>query len=152
MENISRRIARTFLAKVFLKGYSIRDPGGGGAGVFFPIWNPDAKYRPLSLSHFQIQKYFVLKLISLPSQDDKENETAGNESAGGGGGSSGGGSGKDCEGGFEHPLSDLALVGGAIKTLPSTFHILLQTISDLMLMLPLGSAMQQAAVSCFSIK
>ena len=27
---------------------------------------------------------------------------------------------------FEHPLSDLTLVGGAVKTLPSTFHILLQ--------------------------
>ncbi len=34
--------------------------------------------------------------------------------------------GKECEVGFEHPLSDLTLVGGAVKTLPSTFHILLQ--------------------------
>ena len=50
---------------------------------------------------------------------------------------------KDKESGFDHPMSDLCLVGGAVKSLPSTFHILLQTISDLMLLLPLGSALQQ---------
>ena len=59
---------------------------------------------------------------------------------------------KDKETGFEHPMSDLGLVGGTVKSLPSTFHILLQTISDLMLLLPLGSALQQAAVTCFSIQ
>ena len=59
---------------------------------------------------------------------------------------------KDKESGFEHPMSDLCLVGGAVKSLPSTFHVLLQTISDLMLLLPLGSALQQAAVTCFSIQ
>ena len=59
---------------------------------------------------------------------------------------------KEKDSGFEHPMSDLCLVGGAVKSLPSTFHILLQTISDLMLLLPLGSALQQAAVTCFSIQ
>jgi len=59
---------------------------------------------------------------------------------------------KEREEGFEHPMSDLSLVGGAVQTLPSTFHTLLQTISDLMLLLPLGSALQQAAITCFSLK
>ncbi len=36
---------------------------------------------------------------------------------------------KERDYGFEHPMSDLVLVGGAMKTLPSTFHTLLQTIS-----------------------
>jgi E3 ubiquitin-protein ligase MYCBP2 len=36
---------------------------------------------------------------------------------------------KERDDGFEHPMSDLCLVGGAVRTLPSTFHALLQTIS-----------------------
>jgi hypothetical protein len=36
---------------------------------------------------------------------------------------------KERDYGFEHPMSDLCLVGGAVKTLPVTFHTLLQTIS-----------------------
>ena len=36
---------------------------------------------------------------------------------------------KERDYGFEHPMSDLCLVGGAVRTLPSTFHTLLQTIS-----------------------
>ena len=59
---------------------------------------------------------------------------------------------KEREEGFEHPMSDLCLVGGAVQSLPSTFHTLLRTISDLMLLLPLGSALQQAAITCFSLK
>ena len=59
---------------------------------------------------------------------------------------------KEREEGFEHPMSDLSLVGGAVQTLPLTFHTLLQTISDLKLFLPLGSALQQAAITCFSLK
>jgi E3 ubiquitin-protein ligase MYCBP2 len=59
---------------------------------------------------------------------------------------------KEREEGFEHPMSDLSLVGGAVQSLPSTFHTLLQTISDLMLLLPLGSALQQAAISCFALR
>merc|ERR1719319_19147 len=59
---------------------------------------------------------------------------------------------KEREEGFEHPMSDLSLVGGAVQSLPSTFHTLLQTISDLMILLPLGSALQQAAVSIFALR
>ena len=59
---------------------------------------------------------------------------------------------KDKELGFDHPMSDLNLVGATVKSLPSKFHMLLQTISDLMLLLPMGSALQQAAVTCFSIQ
>jgi len=59
---------------------------------------------------------------------------------------------KEREEGFEHPMSDLSLVGGAEQVLQSSFHSLLQTISDMMRLLPLGSALQQAAITCFSIK
>ena len=59
---------------------------------------------------------------------------------------------KEREEGFEHPMSDLAVVGGAEAVLQSSFHTLLQTISDLMRLLPLGSALQQAAITCFSLK
>lgn len=52
----------------------------------------------------------------------------------------------------EHPLSDMGLVGEAVYHLPSTFHILLQTIADLMLLLPMGSALQQMAVRCWGIR
>ena len=59
---------------------------------------------------------------------------------------------KEQEEGFEHPMSDLSLVGGAESLLQSSFHTLLQTISDLMRLLPLGSALQQAAITCFALK
>ena len=59
---------------------------------------------------------------------------------------------REREEGFEHPMSDLSLVGGAEQVLQSSFHTLLQTISDLMRLLPLGSALQQAAITCFSLK
>ena len=59
---------------------------------------------------------------------------------------------KEREEGFEHPMSDLSLIGGAEQVLQSSLHTLLQTISDLMRLLPLGSALQQAAITCFSLK
>ena len=59
---------------------------------------------------------------------------------------------REREEGFEHPMSDLSLVGGAEQVLQSSLHTLLQTISDLMRLLPLGSALQQAAITCFSLK
>ena len=39
----------------------------------------------------------------------------------------------------EHPLSDLVIAGEAVNPLPVAFHTLLQTISDLMLLPPLGN-------------
>lgn len=52
----------------------------------------------------------------------------------------------------EHPLSDITIAGEAVNPLPSTFHGLLQTIADLMVLLPMGSALQQMAVRCWGIK
>ena len=59
---------------------------------------------------------------------------------------------KDTGGLFDHPSSDLKIAGEAIQPLPSTFHSLLQTISDLMLLLPVGSSLQQIAITCWGIK
>uniref|UniRef100_UPI00358FE14E E3 ubiquitin-protein ligase MYCBP2-like isoform X1 n=1 Tax=Myxine glutinosa TaxID=7769 RepID=UPI00358FE14E len=52
----------------------------------------------------------------------------------------------------EHPLSDILIVGDASHPLPREFHQLLQTISDLMMALPAGSALQQMALRCWSLK
>ncbi|XP_071991479.1 E3 ubiquitin-protein ligase MYCBP2 isoform X7 [Engystomops pustulosus] len=52
----------------------------------------------------------------------------------------------------EHPLSDIVIAGEAAHPLPDTFHRLLQTISDLMMSLPGGSALQQMALRCWSLK
>ncbi|XP_014287849.1 E3 ubiquitin-protein ligase MYCBP2 isoform X3 [Halyomorpha halys] len=57
----------------------------------------------------------------------------------------------DLRGVCEHPLNDMGLAGEAIHPLPSTFHSLLQSIADLMLLLPMGSALQQMAVRCWGI-
>lgn len=52
----------------------------------------------------------------------------------------------------EHPLSDLSVAGDAVRPLPSAFHSLLQAVADLMLLLPMGSALQQMAVRCWGIR
>nr|CAH7734771.1 unnamed protein product [Callosobruchus chinensis] len=52
----------------------------------------------------------------------------------------------------EHPLSDIAIAGDAVHPLGSTFHSLLQTIADLMVLLPIGSALQQMAIRCWGIR
>ncbi|XP_076287336.1 MYC binding protein highwire isoform X6 [Lasioglossum baleicum] len=52
----------------------------------------------------------------------------------------------------EHPLSDLVIAGESVNPLPTVFHTLLQTIADLMLLPPLGSPLQQAAIRCWGIK
>ncbi|KAM9484009.1 E3 ubiquitin-protein ligase MYCBP2 isoform 22-T22 [Salvelinus alpinus] len=52
----------------------------------------------------------------------------------------------------EHPLSDIVIAGEAAHPLPHTFHLLLQTISDLMMSLPSGSSLQQMALRCWSLK
>ncbi|XP_074033015.1 MYC binding protein highwire isoform X2 [Leptinotarsa decemlineata] len=52
----------------------------------------------------------------------------------------------------EHPLSDITIAGEAVHPLPSTFHSLLQTIADLMVLLPMGSALQQIAIRCWGIR
>ncbi|RZF32318.1 hypothetical protein LSTR_LSTR001782 [Laodelphax striatellus] len=57
----------------------------------------------------------------------------------------------DPEGVCEHPVSDMSLVGEAVRPLPSAFHALLQTVADLMLLLPPSSALLQMAVRCFGV-
>ncbi|XP_044762914.1 E3 ubiquitin-protein ligase MYCBP2 [Coccinella septempunctata] len=52
----------------------------------------------------------------------------------------------------EHPLSDIVIAGDAVHPLPSTFHALLQTIADLMVLLPMGSPIQQMAVRCWGLR
>lgn len=52
----------------------------------------------------------------------------------------------------EHPLADVSLAGEAVYPLPNTFHTLLQTIADLMVLLPMGSALQQMAIKCWGIR
>ncbi|XP_063987126.1 E3 ubiquitin-protein ligase MYCBP2 isoform X2 [Diachasmimorpha longicaudata] len=58
----------------------------------------------------------------------------------------------DMTGICEHPLSDLVVAGEAGNPLRTSFHTLLQTIADLMLLPPPGSPLQQAAVRCWGIK
>lgn len=50
-----------------------------------------------------------------------------------------------------HPLSDLYLAGDSVNPLPQVFYQFLQTVSDLMLYLPPGSALQMMAVRCWDI-
>lgn len=56
------------------------------------------------------------------------------------------------EGLFDHPTEDISIAGEAIQPLPTIFHGLLQTVSDLMLLLPVGSSLQQIAITCWCIK
>ncbi len=59
---------------------------------------------------------------------------------------------KKVEGLFDHPTEDISIAGEAIQPLPTIFHGLLQTVSDLMLLLPVGSSLQQIAITCWCIK
>ena len=52
----------------------------------------------------------------------------------------------------EHPLSDITIAGRSVDPLPHAFHMLLQTIADVTMLLPLGSAIQQMAIRCFCLK
>ncbi|XP_076385847.1 MYC binding protein highwire isoform X12 [Megachile rotundata] len=58
----------------------------------------------------------------------------------------------DMIGVYEHPLSDLVIIGESVNPLPTVFHTLLQTIADLMLLPPPGSPLQQAAIRIWGIK
>ncbi|PIK37591.1 putative E3 ubiquitin-protein ligase MYCBP2 [Apostichopus japonicus] len=60
---------------------------------------------------------------------------------------------KDQEGLIlEHPLEDILVSEEAVSLLPITFHDFLQTVSDLMLVLPHGGALQRMALQCWSMK
>lgn len=58
----------------------------------------------------------------------------------------------DAYGICEHPLSDITFAGDAALPLWRAFHQFLQTVSDLMLLLPPGSALQTMAVRCWGLK
>ncbi|XP_050038840.1 E3 ubiquitin-protein ligase MYCBP2 [Dermacentor andersoni] len=60
---------------------------------------------------------------------------------------------QDKEAPCEHPLSDMSLAGEAcLGPLRSAFHTLLQTISDLMVFLPVGASLQQMAMQCWRLR
>ncbi|XP_065222944.1 E3 ubiquitin-protein ligase MYCBP2 isoform X3 [Planococcus citri] len=52
----------------------------------------------------------------------------------------------------EHPLVDMALAGECRQQIPASFHTLLQTISDLMMIFPIGSPLQQMAIKCWGFQ
>lgn len=53
---------------------------------------------------------------------------------------------------LEHPISSLRMCGKMSVMLTQSFHLYLQTVADLTLLLPSGSALQQLAIQCFGIK
>lgn len=52
----------------------------------------------------------------------------------------------------EHPLSDITFAGDAAVPLWKAFHQFLQTVADLMLLLPPSSPLQTMAVRCWGLK
>lgn len=50
-----------------------------------------------------------------------------------------------------HPVSDLAVAGETVRPLQEAFHAFLQSVSDIMTLLPVGSALQQMAMRCFCL-
>lgn len=53
---------------------------------------------------------------------------------------------------LEHPVSSTQMCGKISLLLTQSFHTFLQTVADLTLLLPPGSALQQIAIQCFGIK
>lgn len=53
---------------------------------------------------------------------------------------------------MEHPVSSTQMCGKISLLLTQSFHTFLQTVADLTLLLPPGSALQQIAIQCFGIK
>jgi E3 ubiquitin-protein ligase MYCBP2 len=52
----------------------------------------------------------------------------------------------------EHPTSDVGLAGEGLTPLLHSFHGLLQTVSDLMQLLPMGTPLLSMAVRCWDIR
>lgn len=53
---------------------------------------------------------------------------------------------------FDHPLSDITFAGDAAIPLWRAFHQFLQTVADLMFLLPPSCALQTMAVRCWGLK
>ena len=52
----------------------------------------------------------------------------------------------------QHPTSDVALAGEGLTPLLNSFHALLQTVSDLMQLLPMGTPLLAMAVRCWDVR
>lgn len=59
---------------------------------------------------------------------------------------------EDSEQALEHPVSSTQMCGKISVLLTQSFHSYLQTVADITLLLPPGSALQQIAIQCFGIK
>ncbi|KAK2163193.1 hypothetical protein LSH36_84g08056 [Paralvinella palmiformis] len=89
---------------------------------------------------------FTASLTPFPSDDDDEDESADKKIS----------EKKEIEQDkevviCEHPLSDITIAGQAVRPLQDTFHMFLQSVSDVMMYLPPGSALQQMAVRCWCL-
>ena len=52
----------------------------------------------------------------------------------------------------QHPTSDVGLAGEGLAPLLQSFHGLLQTVSNLMQLLPMGTPLLAMAVRCWDIR
>jgi E3 ubiquitin-protein ligase MYCBP2 len=52
----------------------------------------------------------------------------------------------------QHPTSDVSLAGEGLSPLLQSFHALLQTVSNLMQLLPMGTPLLAMAVRCWDIR
>ena len=52
----------------------------------------------------------------------------------------------------QHPTSDVILAGEGLTPLLNSFHSLLQTVSDLMQLLPMGTPLLAMAVRCWDVR
>lgn len=53
---------------------------------------------------------------------------------------------------LDHPITSNQMCGRITQLLTQSFHAYLQTVADLTLLLPAGSALQQCAIQCFGIR
>lgn len=59
---------------------------------------------------------------------------------------------KSEEQALEHPMTSIKMCDKISSLLTQSFHAFLQSVADLTLLLPSGSALQQLAIQCFGIK
>lgn len=59
---------------------------------------------------------------------------------------------EDSEQALEHPVTFTQMSGKVAQVLSQSLHYFLQTIADVTLLLPAGSALQRIAIQCFGIK
>lgn len=78
-------------------------------------------------------------IITLPATGNEDNSCAPNVD-------------DNFEQALEHPVSSQQMCGKISLLLTQSFHTYLQTVADLTLLLPAGTALQQIAIQCFGIK